>query len=48
MNAGINALSGSNIILKTNGYIKVSEHGEFNISAGATLDYQYGTIDITQ
>ena len=48
MNASIKALSGSNIILKNNGYIKISDHGEFNINTGATFDYQYGTLDITQ
>jgi hypothetical protein len=48
MNANIKALSGSNIILKSNGYIKISDHGEFNINTGATFDYQYGTLDITQ
>jgi len=48
MNASIKALSGSNIILKSNGYIKISDHGEFNICTGATFDYQYGTLDITQ
>ena len=48
MNANIKALSGGNIVLKTNGLIKTSNHGEFNISTGATFDYQYGTLDITQ
>jgi hypothetical protein len=48
MNVSIKALSGSNIILKSNGYIKISDHGEFNICTGATFDYQYGTLDITQ
>lgn len=48
MNANIKALSGSNIILKNNGYIKISDHGEFNINTGATFVYQYGTLDITQ
>ncbi len=48
MNANIKALSGSNIILKNNGYIKISDHGEFIINTGATFDYQYGTLDITQ
>lgn len=30
------------------GYIKISDHGEFTINTGATFDYQYGTLDITQ
>ena len=48
MNANIKALNGSNVILKNNGYIKISGSGEFNINTGATFDYQYGTLDITQ
>lgn len=45
MNANIKALDGSNIILTNNGYVKISDHGEFNINAGATFDCQYGTLD---
>lgn len=48
INTSIKALSGSNVILKNNGYIKIREYGEFNINTGATYDYQYGTLDITQ
>ena len=48
INVNIKALNGSNIILENNGYIKISDHGEFTINTGATFDYQYGTLDITQ
>lgn len=48
MNASIKALSGSNIVLKSNGYIKISDHGEFNICTGAIFYDQNGTLDITQ
>lgn len=48
MNTNIQALSGSNVIIKNNGCIKIGNNGEFNINTGATSDYQYGTIDITQ
>ena len=48
MNANIKALNGSNVIIINNGYVKISGHGELNIATGATFDYQYGTLDITQ
>ncbi len=45
MNANINALNGSHIIVLNNGYIKLSDLGRFNIDLGATFDYQFGIID---
>jgi uncharacterized repeat protein (TIGR01451 family) len=43
-NANVDALSGSNIILKNNGLIDISNFGQFKVDTGATLDFQYGTV----
>ena len=48
LNANIKAMPQSSVTIKNNGYVKLRKNGEFNILLGATLDYQLGSIDITQ
>ena len=47
LNANLKALPQSSVTLKNNAYVKLRKNGEFNIFAGATFDYQYGSIAIT-
>ena len=47
LNANVKALSQSSVTLQNNGYVKLRKTGEFNITSGATFNYQQGKIDIT-
>ena len=44
--ATVKALAGSKVIIRNNGKILLGNKSGLEIEKGATLDYQYGNVDI--